>query len=400
MLYVKKNELQNYLKKCRKGWYWFAMAFVGCMLVAAAFIFVKNKKYEVYTSLKITGGSKSGSMMATMAKNSGFGDILGMGGTELDNELTIIQSHHVLYNAAKEVGMNVDYNSRPVLKRRIYWKDAPICLTPDSPIFSDTLGDYLKWKIKVSADGKKADIYCKCRNYGTVCDLEDVAIPGHFECEMGGFTLTTTDDFKPGKSVKVNVGWASYTACAQSLMRDMEFSLIDKKADIIQISYKDANPSRTIDLLNAIVRNYEHYSIEAKNHSTKLSSDMLQQRIDTVAHELSVLEYEVQNYKRAHDLAYPELEAKLAVEQMVDLKQQLIELEVESNNIALLQQYVCDPAHQYDLNLSSERTRASSLRMPWMAIQLSMMLSTGKMAAAQRWYVASVIIWNFHASMA
>lgn len=348
MIYVKRNEIKESIKKFRKGWYWFAISFVGCMLLAAAFIFIKNKKYEVYTSLKINGGSSSGSMMATLAKNSGFGDILGMGGTEVDNEITIMQSHHVLYKAVKEVGMNVDYNSRPLIKRKIYWHDAPIELTPDSPIFNDTLGEYLKWKIAVSADGTTADIYCKCRNYGTICNLEDVKLPAHFDTDLGSFTLSTTTYFTPGKKQKVNVGWSSYTACAQQLMEDMEFGLLNKKADIIQISYKDARPNRTIDLLNAIVRNYELYSIEAKNQATMLSSDMLQNRIDTVAYQLSALEHEIETYKRQHDLAYPELEAKLAVEQMVEMKQQLIELEVQSNNITMLQQYVADPAHKYD----------------------------------------------------
>ena len=348
MIYIKNNEIKESLKTYRKGWYWFAISFVGCMLLATAFIFVKNKKYEVYTSIKINGGSNSANMMATLAKNSGFGDILGMGGTEIDNEITIMQSHHVLYKAVKEIGMNIDYNSRPFVKRKIYWHDAPIELTPDSPIFSDTLGEYLKWKIKVSADGKMADIFCKCRNYGTICDLEDVKLPAHFNTKLGSFTLSTTAYFTSGEKQKINVGWASYTACAQQLMEDMEFGLLNKKADIIQISYKDARPNRTIDLLNAIVRNYELYSIEAKNQSTMLSSDMLQNRIDTVAHQLSVLEHEIEAYKRQHDLAYPELEAKLAVEQMVELKQQLIELEVQSNNITMLQQYVTDPAHKYD----------------------------------------------------
>lgn len=348
MLYIKRNELRNYLKKCRQGWYWFALAFVGCMLLAGAFIFVKNKKYEVYTSLKIKGGSASSSMMATLAKNSGFGDILGMGGTEVDNELTIMQSHHVLYNAVKEIGMNVDYNTRPALKRRIFWKDTPICLTPDSPVFSDTLSDYLKWKVKLSADGKTADIYCKSHEYGTVCDLDDVKLPAHFDTKLGGFTLSTTEYFQPGKSMKIKVGWASYTACAQSLMEDMEFSLINKKADIVQIAYKDVNPNRTIDLLNSVVRNYERYSVDAKNQSTLLSSEMLQNHIDIVAQQLSDLEYQVENYKRSHDLAYPELEAKIAMEQIADLKQQLLELEVQDNHIKMLQQYVNDPAHKFE----------------------------------------------------
>lgn len=348
MIYVKRNELKEIIKKYRKGWYWFAISFVGCMLLAAAFIFVKNKKFEVYTSLKINGGSNSGSMMATLAKNSGFGDILGMGGTEIDNEITIMQSHHILYNAVKEIGMNVDYNSRPKIKRRIYWNDAPILLSTDIKNFSDTLSDYLMWKIKVSADGKSADILCKSHEYGKVCDLENVKLPASFETALGIFYLQTTKNFIPGKSIKVNVGWASYTACAQKLMEEVEFRLIDKKSDIIQISNKDANPNRTIDLLNAIVKNYEQYSVEAKNQSTQISSDMLQSRIDTVSHQLSVIEYQIEEYKRSHDMAFPDLEAQVAMEQISSIKQNLINLEIEQNNLSILKEYVKNPEHKFE----------------------------------------------------
>ena len=40
--------------------------------------------------------------------------------------------------------------------------------------------------------------------------------------------------------------------------------------------------------------------------------------------------------------------------------------------------------------LSSERTNASSLRIPWMARQLRMMLSIGKIAANFRWKVGEI----------
>lgn len=348
MLYVKGNEWKGLLKECRRGWYWFALALAGCMTIAALFIFVKNKKFEVYTSVRITGGSTGGSLMATLAKNSGFGDILGMGGTEVDNELMIMQSHHVLYNAVKETGYNVDYNSRPVVKRRIYWKDSPILLTADDPNYSDTLGEYLRWKIKVSADGKKASVTCKTADHGRVCDVSDVDLPAHLVTEWGSFTLQTTEYFVPGESIKVKVGWASYTAAAQALLEDLKIGLMDKKSDIIEMSLKDAVPGRTVDLLNAIVHCYEQYSVEAKNRKAGLSSELLQMRIDTVANELASLEYDIEQYKRTHNLAYPELEAKAAVEMAGEIKSQMMELEVERNNVKMLQQYVQDPRHAFD----------------------------------------------------
>lgn len=348
MLYIPKSELSRLLPRYKKNWKLFALSLVACLSVAALFVFAKSKKYEVYTSVKITDGSASGSMMATMAKNSGFGDILGMGGTEVDNEMAIIESHHVIYNGVKESGYNVSYSSRPFIKRRNYFQDAPIRLTAVSPTYSDTLQEGLNWKIRVSADGRHADVYCKTSNHGVIIDEDDVALPAELKTQWGEFQLDTTSYFQPGKSIKVMVSWYSYTSVAQSLMRDMAISLVDKKADVIQLSYKDAVPDRCKALLNAIVNSYERYSLEAKDKATMRSMDFMQERIDTISRQLAALEAQVEAYKLNHKLSDIQVQAELALQKASTLEEQITQLELLVGNISEIEKNLNMPEHLYE----------------------------------------------------
>lgn len=348
MLYVKKSDLKAQLQRYRRNWPLFLLSLLACLAVASLFIFVKNKRFEVYTSIKITDGSTGGGMMAAMAKNSGFGDILGMGGTEVDNEMVILESHHVIYNAVKQCGYNVSYSSRPFIKRINYWQDSPIAIQAVSPTYSDTLQESLKWKVTLHADGKTADIRCKTYNHGKAFDQKGISLPAQISTTWGDFTISATGIGEQGKEVTVKAEWYSYTAVAQSLMRDMSIKLIDKKADIIQISYKDAIPDRCKALLNAIVESYEQYSLEAKNRAAMLSMDFMQQRLDTISQELAEIESEVEAYKLNHKLSIVDKQAEIALEASKQFDAQLTELELFVTNLKDLEQYLNDPLHEFD----------------------------------------------------
>lgn len=348
MLYIKSNELQNLITRCKRNWWLFALSFCGCMTVAALFIFVKNKKFEVYTSINISNSSGGGSMIAQMAKGSGFGDFLGVGGSEVANEMVILESHHVLYNAVKASGYNVSYSSRPLIKRRNYWDDTPLLITAQAANYSDTLAEGLNWKVKIAADGKSADIYCKTTQHGVVYDKDDVTLPADIETGWGNFHLETTDYFKTGKSIKVMASWYSYTNVAQMLMNELGIGLVDKKADVVRLSFKDPIPNRCKALLNAIVESYEQYNIEAKNRSSQISMDFLQRRIDTVNSELAFLESKIESYKLAHKIGDVEMQAELTMERASELENEITRLEIIEGNVTELENYLNNPAHQYD----------------------------------------------------
>lgn len=348
MLYIKTNELKELWKSCKKNWWLFCLSFLGCMAIASVFIFVKSKKFEVYTSVNITDSGIGGDMMAAMAKSSGFGDILGVGGTEVANEMVIMESHHVLYNAVKATGYNVMYSSRPFIKRRNYWKDTPLLITALDENYNDTLLEGLSWKVKMAADGSKANIYCKTVNHGVIYDKDNIALPAEIQTDWGRFRLEKTEFFEPGKSLKVMVNWFSYTNVAQMLMKELEIRLIDKKANIVQLSYKDAVPPRCAALLNAIVASYEQYGIEAKNRSSQISMDFLQQRIDTVNHELSQLEYAIEQYKIDHKIGDVERQVHLTISKASELESTITNLEILIGNLNELENYLDNPAHQFD----------------------------------------------------
>lgn len=346
MLYVNNQpELQKLAKQYLKNWKLFVLSLVGCMALAGAFLLIKNKQWNTLTTVYIDE-SGGGSMASMAAKAAGFSDILGLGGGAVDNEIVIMQSHTVIRDAVRELGINVSYTNRPKIKRKVYFRDEPILLTSDNPTMGDTLRHALKFKIKVSADGKRAEVYGKDEERDVFVDTT-VDLPAHFETGYGGFTLQTTPFFEEGEKLSIKIDYISYTAAAQGLMEDLEFDLVEKKANIIYIGLKHINPYLATTLLDAIVRNYETYSLEAKNLSTEYNITYLQRRIDTLSQELGELEYAIEAYKQGNKLSDLEAEMEVAVKEAQTIREQQLAVETQYEIIRQLEEYVKNPANDY-----------------------------------------------------
>ena len=345
MLYIDQPELQKLFKQYLKNWKLFVLSLVGCMALAGAFLLIKNKKWNVLTTVYIA--DNGGASMASMAaKAAGFSDILGLGGGAVDNELVIMQSHTVIRDAVKELGINVSYSNRPKLKRKVYFHNEPIRLTSDSPIMGDTLMHALKFKIKVSADGKRAEVYGKDEERDVFVDTT-IDLPGHFDSGYGGFTLETTQFFEAGEKLSMKIEYVSYTAMAQGLMEELEYDLVEKKANIISISLQHINPNLSAALLDAIVRHYEAYSLEAKNLSTEHNISYMQRRIDTLTTELGELEYAIETYKKVNNLSDLEAEMEVAIKEAQVIREQQLAVETQYEIIRQLENYVKDPSNEY-----------------------------------------------------
>lgn len=363
MLYIKENEIVRLLRLSLKHWKLFVLSFIGCFALAGMYLLIKNKQWNVTTSVAIsdTAGASS-SMAGMMAKSAGFGDLLGIGGSVVDNEIVIMKSHTVLYEAVKELGLNVMYTNRPKLKRKVYFQDSPLELISDSPIMGDTLNMGLTFKIKVSADGKRAEIYGKTAKRKTFVDIE-ADLPAHFDTDWGSFTLRTTEFYEPGETMRMKIMYGSYSATAQSLLEDLEYDLIDKKANVISISLKDINPTKTKALLNTIVKKYETYSLQAKNYQTEFTMNYLQRRIDSVSKELTDLEYAIENYKQNNKLSDLDAEMEVTIKQASSLREQQVAVETQYEIISQLEDYVKNPTNNYEpipLNLGVEAAGATS----------------------------------------
>lgn len=343
---AKKSELTALVKSYIKNWKLFVLSFVICVGVAGVYILVKNPEYRVAANILIKEDSKSGGMSglaSSMMKGMAFGDMLSVGGSAVDDELEVISSYSIIFQAVKELGLNVNY-SEGLIKKKNYYKDAPILVSPVEPMMADTFRRHVRFEIEVNKNQEvEVEAFYKRDKLAKVKS----GFPVKVSTMYGDFTIDKTQFFKEGKSLDMSVYFTGYSSFTQGLMKNLDISIASKKANVINLLYEDEIPGRGIDLLNTIVAKYNAYGIDEKNLTAERTAVFLQQRIDLLDKNLKDIEHTIESYKETNNLTDIESEARIILEKSNDFKEQLIKAETNFAVISMIEDFLKDPANKY-----------------------------------------------------
>lgn len=326
-----------------KNWKLFAISLVVCVGLAGLYLIVKNPEFKVNANVLIKEDSKSGGLAASMMKSMPFGDVLSVGGSVVDDEIEVISSYSILRGAVKELGLNVSC-SKGFLKKKNYYKDSPLSITPKIADMADTLRYAIEMKISISKEGiAKVKAYSMDELVGEAKS----AFPVNLTTVFGNFTIDTTSFFDASKSRKYELLYGGYGSATEALMRNVDISLASKKANVINLTMEDEIPERGKDILNSIISHYNSYGIEEKNLVSERTAVFLQQRIDILEKDLTSIEKTVERYKEDNQLTDIESEAKIILDRSSDFKERLISAETQFSVISIIEDFLEAPENKY-----------------------------------------------------
>ncbi len=326
-----------------KNWKLFAISLVVCVGLAGLYLIVKNPEFKVNANVLIKEDSKSGGLAASMMKSMPFGDVLSVGGSVVDDEIEVISSYSILRGAVKELGLNVSC-SKGFLKKKNYYKDSPLSITPKIAGMADTLRYAIEMKISISKEGiAKVKAYSMDELVGEAKS----AFPVNLTTVFGNFTIDTTSFYDASKSRKYELLYGGYGSATEALMRNVDISLASKKANVINLTMEDEIPERGKDILNSIISHYNSYGIEEKNLVSERTAVFLQQRIDILEKDLTSIEKTVERYKEDNQLTDIESEAKIILDRSSDFKERLISAETQFSVISIIEDFLEAPENKY-----------------------------------------------------
>ena len=343
-------ELVELIKKYIKNWKLFVISFVCCVGLAGAYILVKNPKFKMAANVLIKEDSKGGSMSsmaATMMKGmGGFGDMLGVGGGSVDDEVEVISSYSILYAAAKDLGLNTTYLEKKMLglKNKHHYKDSPIDLKCDIVNMADTFLYSVTFKVKVD---KKENVKVTAKYDGDVIGKAESKFPVHISTMFGGFTLNKTPFLVPDENLTMKILFYGNGYTTEQLQKRVTIDVASKKSNVISLEVEDAIPARGIDLLNTVIARYNDYGIAEKNSEAERTASFLQKRIDLMDSELKNVEMQLELYKTKNHLTDIDTEAQIILEKNSDFKEQLIKAETQFTVISMIEEFLQAPENRY-----------------------------------------------------
>ena len=325
-------EFRAIIDRYLKFWPWFVMCIGVCLFFGILYLTFAKSSYKAVATIIIEGekskGPTSGNGFADLTLLSGFST------SSIENELGLLRSKRLMYNAVKALNLNVQYLNRNDFFTKEYYKNSPYninivrlddaLLKKASELEENkfTINYLTDDEVEVSFENDKESIINKI---GDVVELDYIQF---FIEKNGGFNIQIEDS---QESIKVEVIVSGMQSVASSIGTNLNVDLVDKNSTMIALSLVDKIPSKAEDVLNQLIFEYNKEAIEDKDLIARNTAFFIDERLAIINSELDSVETGKEQFKESNLLTNIEAESQLIVENVSDYnnEQQRIGTELE-----------------------------------------------------------------------
>lgn len=300
-------DLRNLISVSISRWYWFVIALVISLSMAAFYLLRTAPVYTRTTTILIKDDEDMGNpMQSAMASQFSMLKSYKM----IQNEMISLKSVSLMTEVVEQLGLNNSYYAKDGLRPVNLYKKNPLSVTViDSvaPSFSfkfeaDKQGRVKLWDFKKGS--KKVG--------GTAEGMVGKAIATPVGKLMFSRTPWYSDEFMGST---ISYGHSTPLATAKSYVKRIRIELGDEDANVLNISMSDSSTPLADDLLTTLVAVYNRRWIEDKNQVTVSTSNFITDRLNVLERELGEVDTDISSYKSENLLPDLKASSQLYLEQ-------------------------------------------------------------------------------------
>lgn len=325
-----------------KNWKWFLASVVVCLLLAVAYLLVKNPVYQIDGKILLREDDKKGSSVSSaMGSMAGLSDLgMMMGSKNVDNEVGVFNTRTLMKNAIWDLGLYKTVKMRDGFRNVDVYPNSPFKVTVDSTKISDLkMVESVRFKITPNGNGEFR--------------IKGKAIDYKFDVQTGTFPITINapridvtidrDNEVPydGKDA-VSVSIINPNVLTDFYRKEVAIAATSKKTSIISLNLKNANIQKGKDFINHMIRLFNEEAINDKNLETENLAKFVHERLLIIEGQLSNVEKSVEDYKHRNNLTDIPSEAQMFLAQTTNTRNRQVEVEIQINMLKFLDEYVKD----------------------------------------------------------
>lgn len=331
-------------------WKIFAVAFVISLIPAILYLLLYPKTYEIVSTIQLqdekdlmSSGSLGLGEAAGIMKSFGLGGVSG-GGINMDDELNVLKSNDLLNKTVLQLGLNVEYHKPNAWSYKFY-EDSPLRIVADSSVFA---GVYENITLQVKVKKGKVHVVAEVGKEKSRYDFD--ALPAKLALEQGTFEIGYAEREMSGRpDVDMEIAIRPSRWVAEELLDDIIIEELSKTSNVVEMSWRDYEKQRGVDLLTVLVNNYNDRAKWIKKAEGEKALFFLNDRIGQVVKDLGDIEETIAVYKTKNKLTDLEYDIQFYAEQMKEIQSKVIDIEAQSHVIDMMDSYVKDPANKYNV---------------------------------------------------
>jgi tyrosine-protein kinase Etk/Wzc len=339
-------QIRELAYRCLRKWYWFVISVVVCLAVGTLYILRSIPTYNTTAEIQIKSDSKGSSMPSDVGNFSDMG--LFSIKSNVNNELLAFQSPDLMTKVVERLELYMNYSQDGTFHPTVlYGTSLPVhaeFLDVESNISAGFVVSEGGGAAagKASAETRAADQTVTLDEFtfkGKEIDAKPVL--GRYgdtlQTPVGRIILEKTKNYEPFDK-PVNVGKSGVRKVTLAYGKNLQVSLGDKNADVINLAIKDVSTQRAQDVLNTLIAVYNENWINDKNQIANSTSVFINDRLSMIESELAGVDSDISAFKSENMIPDVEAAATMYMQESTVLNQQMQEV----NNQLYMARYIKD----------------------------------------------------------
>ena len=373
----KIDNLKKFVLQCLKKWPLFVVSLFLSISFAIYHLYTVQPQYTRETQLLIKEESKNNKVSVSDLTED-FGTF--SGSTNVNNELSRIQSPTLIGNVVKKLHLDIDYQRISSFRKRvIYGVENPINIeilgldenevcefeitldstsmiayakkdmndnieANDSTQMSDNIqsADPNRPKFTITAlkyGGKEIEGVWSGKLETSIVLYKKLRVLVTYNSEYKNYGNERSGNNFPEKILVSKTGLVK---CIEITKQKLQVSLIDKKSSILNLNYSDADAKRAEDVLIALIEAYNQNLLEGKNKIALSTSQFINDRLSLIERELGNVDENISTYKSRNLTPDVDEVARLHLDKASQVQDKVSELDAQLAMLEYIRDFIAN----------------------------------------------------------
>jgi capsular exopolysaccharide synthesis family protein len=307
----------------------FVLAIALMLFAAYGYLRYATRIYSSTGTLLINSdqqkGSNSDDKFASL-----FGDNKNM---NIQNEMEVLRSKPLMERVVKKLGLEVSYFSVGKIRSENIYIQGPFSLQI--------------YKLADSSSSFSIDVtFVNDHQFHVNNGDSTFSFGEQFQNRNGIFSLVRNP--YGVVSHEYNITWQPASAIAASLVRSLQVVPKTQGAGIISITIQGTNPKMCADVVNQLMDEYRSKTIEDKNQTDEQTLQFINDRLDSLGHDLDSIQKIKLKYQLDHDVIDLQAQANDYFEKFGETDKDLTEQQFQMNVANYVDGYLRDKKNEFN----------------------------------------------------
>ncbi|WP_198513459.1 GumC family protein [Confluentibacter lentus] len=334
-----KKILFTYIRQ----WKWFVFSCILCVLAAFVYLRYTPQQYSAQAKIMfVDEGSSSGASNEILKDLRRFSepDV-----TTTEDQIEALRSRKVMEAVIRKLSLNIQYSSKGKIHETPLYKNSPIKI---NFTVADSIVENSKFSFSINILSETTFDFEVENDQKEIVSIKS-AFGKNLATPMGDIIiLPTADNISKliGQTIYVKI--VPVSELAEFYKNEILVGQTVEFSKVIDLSIKDVVLSRSKDILNTLIEEYNRISIEEKNQKSVNAANFINERINLISRDLSSVDDKIENFKTGNRLTDITSEASLYLNSSSQTEEEISRAKSQLNLVNYMKNYVDDASSSFE----------------------------------------------------